>query len=147
MLKINKKVEYALMALKFMALKPRDELTSAREICEEFKAPFDTMAKVMQILNNNGVLVSAKGIKGGYRLAISLSEISYGQLQEWIEGEPSEHFCKNHKGTCELFGTCNIVTPIELLNSKIQHFLHGLSLEELFRGELPPLSISEEIQQ
>jgi Rrf2 family protein len=147
MLKINKKVEYALMGLKFMAQKPEGELTSAREICAEFNAPFDTMAKVMQILNNHGVLVSVKGIKGGYRLAMPLTKISYGQLQVWIEGEQSEHFCKNHKGMCDLYEKCNIVTPVELLNSKIQHFLHGLTLEELFRGELPTLSITQEIQQ
>jgi Rrf2 family protein len=145
MLKINKKIEYALMGLKFMAQKPGDELTSAREICDEFKAPFDTMAKVMQILNNNNVLVSVKGIKGGYRLNKTLSQISYGQLQEWIEGEQSEHFCKNHKGMCELYVTCNIVTPVELLNSKIQQFLYGLTLEELFRGEIPALSNTQEI--
>jgi hypothetical protein len=42
MLKINKKVEYALMALKFMADRTRTNsgeeynLTSAREICDEF---------------------------------------------------------------------------------------------------------------
>ena len=67
MLKINKKVEYALMALKFMAEeKAIGKITSAREICDKFNTPFDTTAKVMQAMNHHKILNSVKGTKGGY---------------------------------------------------------------------------------
>jgi Rrf2 family protein len=132
-LKINKKVEYALMALKFMSDKPDiSALVSAREICDTFETPFDTTAKVMQIMNNHSILKSVKGIKGGYSLNKSLKEVSYLELVQMIE-ERTEigNVCTNHKGTCELIGKCNITTPIENLNRKLNIFLLNLSLSDL----------------
>jgi Rrf2 family protein len=138
MLKINKKVEYALMALKFMADKSQNGdqnfLTSAREVCDEFNLPFDTTAKVMQLMNNQEILKSTKGIKGGYVLSKNLSEISYMSLVNLIEGKVSGSVCTTTKGTCELFGKCNIATPVELLNRKLNVFLETLSLADLLQG-------------
>lgn len=140
MLKINKKVEYALMALKFMADKARHStdgsvLTSAREVCDEFNTPFDTTAKVMQLMNNQDILKSTKGIKGGYSLSKNLNEITYMELVRLIEGK--DHLgrvCESKQGTCELYGKCNIATPVEKLNRKLNQFLETLTLEDLLQG-------------
>lgn len=145
MLKINKKVEYALMALKFMADKALTHqsngessdhvtLTSAREICDEFHMPFDTTAKVMQLMNNQEILKSVKGIKGGYSLNKDLSEITYMSLVRMIEGKVVGRVCITTKGTCELFSKCNITTPVEHLNRKLNIFLETLSLADLLQG-------------
>lgn len=139
MLKINKKVEYALMALKFMADKSHSQaagestLTSAREICDEFKTPFDTTAKVMQLMNNQEILKSVKGIKGGYSLNKPLEDITYMHLVRLIEGKIDSGVCVTNKGTCELFGKCNISTPLELLNRKLNVFLESLTLADLLQ--------------
>ena len=138
MLKINKKVEYALMALKFMADKALTSdqlhLTSAREICDEFNTPFDTTAKVMQLMNNHEILKSTKGIKGGYSLHKDLSKITYMNLVRLIEGKNIGRVCVTDKGTCELFGKCNIATPVDLLNRKLNVFLESLTLADLLQG-------------
>lgn len=140
MLKINKKVEYALMALKFMAEKKSENasetpLISAREVCDHFHTPFDTTAKVMQVMNNHEILTSVKGIRGGYLLSKGLDQITYMDLVQMIEGkEEIGRICSNHKGTCELIGVCNISTPVENLNRKLNSFLEKLTLEELLQG-------------
>jgi len=136
MLKINKKVEYALMALKFMADKnDHAALVSAREICDVFHTPFDTTAKVMQVMNSHDILKSVKGIKGGYSLNKNLNAITYMELVQMIEGrEEIGRVCTNHKGTCELLGKCNISTPVENLNRKLNAFLENLTLAELLQG-------------
>ena len=140
MLKINRKVEYALMALKFMASKKESGLTSAREICETFNVPFDTTAKGLQIMNSKGLLHSVKGIRGGYQLEKNLDDITYMQLARMVEGKDDEvQFCQNSKGeVCELYSNCNIADPLELLNKKLNSYLEGLSLKELlFDGQDP----------
>lgn len=137
MLKINKKVEYALMALKIIALKKEGELTSAREVCDNIGTPFDTTAKVMQIMNQNGVLKSIKGVKGGYSLTKSVEEISYKELVEMIEGKKYESVCQTNKGVCDLFKNCNIKSPMDSLNIKVNNFLAGLTLAELLFGSGP----------
>ena len=136
MLKINKKVEYALMALKFMADKiDQSTLVSAREICDAFQTPFDTTAKVMQVMNNHDILKSVKGIKGGYSLNKNLEEITYMDLIQMIEGrEDLGRVCSNHKGTCDFIVNCNISTPVENLNLKLNAFLKNLTLAELLQG-------------
>jgi len=129
MVKINKKVEYALMVLKHMYNKPEEELTTAREICDKYQIPFDTTAKVMQQMNSYGFFNSQKGVKGGYSLKINLKNISYLELVELVEGKNSTIDCMSDK--CSLLNSCNIVSPMKKLNEHLVYFFKGLSLDEL----------------
>ena len=114
MIKINRKIEYALMVLKLMKDKAPNELTTAREVCDRFESPFDTTAKVMQLMNTAGILHSLKGVKGGYVLSRDLSQVSYMELVELIEGKSFMMDC--HEGPCDLIHKCNITQPIKRLN-------------------------------
>ncbi len=129
MIKINRKIEYALMALKLMKEKNLSELTTAREVCDRFETPFDTTSKVMQLMNNCGVLLSHKGVKGGYTLARDLSEVSYMELVELIEGKSFMMDC--HEGPCDLYHKCNITQPIKRLNDYLINIFNSISLNEL----------------
>ena len=81
------------------------------------------------------ILEPVKGIKGGYSLNKSLSSITYMELVRMIEGrEEIGRVCSNHKGNCELIGKCNISTPVEVLNRKLNSFLENLTLAELLQG-------------
>jgi len=138
MLRINRKVEYALMALKYMSQKTNGKLSSAREICDQFKTPFDTTAKVMQTLNHKEILNSVKGVKGGYFLAKDLSDITFYELCQMIEGKLDQHetCIKGDGANCEHYETCNIATPLENLGAKIISVFQQLSLKDLL--ELNP---------
>jgi len=129
MIKINRKVEYALMVLKLMQDKDTTDLTTAREVCDQYELPFDTTAKVMQQMNGAGFLHSHKGVKGGYTLARDLSSISYIELAELIEGKSFMMDC--HEGPCDLFHSCNISQPIKRLNDYVLNIFSSLSLQEL----------------
>jgi Rrf2 family protein len=129
LVKINKKVEYALIVLKHMSTKDIKSLSQAREVCELYQTPFDTTAKVMQQMNQAGFFNSQKGAKGGYSLKVDLNNISYLQLVEIIEGKKSVIDCADTK--CNLIKSCNIVSPITKLNKHLTYFFQGLSLEEL----------------
>jgi len=134
MLKMNRKVEYALIALKCLSDNPGKKI-SAREICDEFHIPFDTTSKVMQILNNHGILKSEKGIKGGYIILKSLYEMSFSELVKIIEGK--DEFgpnCSSPTQNCELITTCNISGPISNLNNMIFQFLSDLTVGDLLHG-------------
>jgi Rrf2 family protein len=128
MIKINRKIEYALMVLHFMKDRA-GALTTAREICDEFNTPFDTTAKVMQLMNSAGILHSQKGVKGGYTLAKDLSEVTYLELAELIEGRAFMMDC--HEGPCELIHTCNISQPIKRLNDYLITIFKSLTVHEL----------------
>lgn len=129
MVKINKKVEYALMVLKFMADQTGGELITARDICDKFNIPFDTTAKVMQQMNNVGILHSTKGVKGGYTLKADLERVSYLQLAELVEGKKVAADCQS--SNCSLIETCNITKPISRLNEYLMYFFQDLTLKDL----------------
>ena len=129
MIKLNRKVEYALMVLKLMKDKESQELTTAREVCDRYETPFDTTAKVMQLMNTAGILHSQKGVKGGYTISKDLSEVSYLELVELIEGKSFMMDC--HEGPCELINKCNISQPIKRLNDYLITIFNSLSLNEL----------------
>ena len=129
MIKINRKVEYALMVLKLMKDKSEEELTTAREVCDRFQTPFDTTAKVMQLMNSANILKSHKGVKGGYTLAKNLSDVTYLELVQLIEGKSFMMDC--HQGPCDLYQSCNISQPIKRLNDYLITIFSTLSLNEL----------------
>jgi Rrf2 family protein len=129
MIKINRKIEYALMVLKLMKEKDQAELTTAREVCDRFETPFDTTAKVMQLMNNAGILQSQKGVKGGYTLSRDLSRVTYMELVELIEGKSFMMDC--HDGPCDMINKCNITQPIKRLNDYLINIFNALSLNEL----------------
>jgi Rrf2 family protein len=70
MLRLSKKADYALMAMKDLARRAdASSSTSAREIAERYDIPIELMAKVLQRLVRTGLLVSTQGTGGGYALS------------------------------------------------------------------------------
>lgn len=132
--RLNRKVEYALMALNFMAAKPEGALTSAKEISENLKLPFDATARVLQAMAHAGFLRVVQGAHGGYGIVKDLSEISFHQLVEIIEG-PLEIARCLHSENCDLLSKCNIQSPMSVLNHKLTEFYQGLRLDEILRPQ------------
>ena len=69
MLRLSKKADYALIAMKHLALRGDRGSSSAREIAEQYDIPIELMAKVLQRLVRRGLLASQQGTRGGYQLA------------------------------------------------------------------------------
>ncbi|AYF44267.1 MULTISPECIES: RrF2 family transcriptional regulator [Halobacteriovorax] len=138
MYKVSKKTQYALTALKHMqeyGHTCEENLTSAREICDKYDMPFDPVSKVMQKLNNSGILSSIKGIKGGYFLSRPLSNLNLFEVSNIIEGKVKETACDALKGKCDKYLACELISPIEKINSHVNHHLISVSLEELLMNK------------
>ncbi len=84
--KINRKVEYALIALKHMRSKQPGEMTTVKELSGLYKCPFEATSKVLQTLAQHGMLRSEQGAHGGYQLVKDLHRISLYELMETIVG-------------------------------------------------------------
>lgn len=129
--KINRKIEYALMALKYMSQKIPGELTTAKEVSDSFQTPFDATARVMQIMAQKGWLRSEQGAMGGYQITKDLSKVSMQDLIAIIEGPTAVARCLHKNSPCEIQMTCNIASPITKLNNKLNEFYQGLNLKDL----------------
>lgn len=129
--KLNRKLEYALMALKHMSAKIPGELTSAKEVSENFSSPFDATARVMQAMAQRGLLRAEHGAFGGYQITKDLSKVTMLQLLDIIEGPTAMVKCMHKESPCVIQGTCNIVSPVQLLQSKLNEFYSNITLKEL----------------
>ena len=143
MLKVNRKVEYGLVALKYMIGKPKGELTSVREICDAFGTPFDPVAHVMRILNTAGLVKSEQGARGGYRLQERIQDVTFGDFIEVIEGQALAFTDCLREGDCRctMMDRCNILSPMHQLHDRLRTFLRSITLNELLvSGSLASLA-------
>src|SRR5438093_13537934 len=110
MLRLSKKADYALIAMKHLALRgdraPAGS-SSAREIAELYDIPIELMAKVLQRLVRGGLLASHQGTRGGYQLARIPAQISVADVIQAIDGPVAVTACSTEAGQCEQFAKCN----------------------------------------
>lgn len=148
--KINRKLEYALIALKHMKTKSPGELSTAKEISQQFHIPFDATARVMQILAQKQILKSEQGVNGGYQIVKDLNKLSLGELMEFILGPVLLAKCllkddlqKNLKESpCEVIEHCSIMSPMSNLNRKLNEFYDGIKVGELLDPKTSKLEAS-----
>lgn len=141
MFKSNKKLGYALIALKHMFNKHQGELTSAKELSEHYKIPFDAISRVLQTMTRAGLLRSEQGIHGGYIIQKDFALVSFLDLIQIIMGSANVTHCMSHKECdCALTKTCNIVSPIEWLNARLKSFYATVTLKQLLGTERPTTS-------
>lgn len=142
MFTVNKKVEYALIALKHMAQIEDGILCSVKEICEQYKAPFDVTSRSMQQMASHGILKSEKGVNGGYRVSQDLNEISMLSLVEILLGSVHVAKCLPGDGSsCKLGETCNLINPMMKLDSRLRQFLESVTVGELLDNNLTAVTV------
>ena len=132
-MKLNRKVEFALIALRHMHAKSPGVLSTAKEISDIYGCSFDVTARVLQKLAQVGLLKSVQGAQGGYQIVQDLQKVSFYQLNEALVGPLEIARCLHESGSsCEIRSSCNIVTPVQRLNQKLQDFYKDLPILELF---------------
>jgi|TARA_B100002051_G_scaffold223125_1_gene217554 Rrf2 family protein len=132
MLKINKSIEYALIAIKHIKSNNSNKLFSSRDISDLYNIPYELLSKILQRLCKLGYLQSVKGPNGGYLLKKSLNKISLIKFIEEFEGPVSFSQCTIDTNTeCSQFDLCNIKSPINEINNNIRELLSNMYLNEI----------------
>src|SRR5215203_526364 len=113
MLRLSKKADYALIAMKHLAHKDTGATSSsAREIAEHYDIPIELMAKVLQRLVRTGLLISTQGTRGGYTLNRPAASISVADVIQAIDGPLTVTACSTEKNSCEQYTRCSIRDPL-----------------------------------
>lgn len=131
MLKLGRKVEYALISLYHLDSLAEGELVASREIGERYKVPQDVLGKVLQALNRAELIVSVQGAKGGYLLKQPLAEIALGDVVEAVEGPVNlaKCTCRTPERVCPQQACCNIRDRVHQLQSALNGFLFSFRLD------------------
>jgi Rrf2 family protein len=135
MLRLTKKADYGLMALKYLAEHVDEGAQSAKDIAEAYHIPPQLLAKILQTLARGGLLYSHAGTYGGYALARAASEITAFEVIRAIDGPLFITSCITIHGTCDLAGHCTIKEPLRKVNDSIKELLNGIRISDL--AEVP----------
>ena len=131
MLRLSKKSDYALMAMKHLATRCDAASASAREIAEQYDIPVELMAKVLQRLARRGLLTSHQGTRGGYRLSKAASAISVADIIQAIDGPLTVTACSSEAENCGQFAKCSVRDPLWRIKDRILSALATCSLQEV----------------
>ena len=131
MLRLSKKADYALMAMKHLTVRTDVPSASAREIAEAYDIPVELMAKVLQRLVRRGLLASHQGTRGGYRLSRAASLISVADVIQAIDGPLTVTACSSDAENCGQYSKCSIRDPLWRIKDRIVAALATCSLQEM----------------
>jgi FeS assembly SUF system regulator len=132
MLRLSKKADYALIAMKHLAQKGSGaQSSSAREIAEQYDIPIELMAKVLQRLVRTGLLVSTHGTRGGYTLGRAAQSISVAEVIQAIDGPLTVTACSDANSDCEQYSKCSVRDPLWQIRERIVEALRTVTLSEM----------------
>ncbi len=129
---LTKKSEYALLSL--LSIAKSSEPKNVDILSKELDIPKSFLAKIMQNLAKQEVVISHRGINGGFLLKKSIENITILEVVEAAEEKvpmvfecsPSLHSCPNNKAKI-----CNVWPLLNNLQNKVNDFLSKLTLKDI----------------
>jgi Rrf2 family protein len=132
MLKLTKKADYGLIAMRHLAENSATGSVSAKDLAEMYGIPQEALAKILQKLARAGLLTSQHGINGGYTLARDSRQISALEVIKAIDGPLFLTSCTSDKrGDCDQTDRCTVREPLRRVGESIQEVLGRLTIYEM----------------
>jgi Rrf2 family protein len=138
LLKLTKKADYGLIALKHLAVHGRKRAVSAKELADCYRIPLPILSKVLQKLARDGFLISEQGTNGGYRLSRAASSITTLEVIRAIDGPILLTSCFTDGAECDQSVSCIVREPLRKVHEGILHLLNSITIHELSGEQEPP---------
>jgi FeS assembly SUF system regulator len=140
MLRMSKLTDYGTMVLAQLAASAPG-WTTAAQVADATHLGQPTVSKLLKSLVHSGLVVSSRGVQGGYALARPAAAISAAEILDALEGPVALTECSASHGVCDLESYCRVGTAWQRINHSIRKALDGISLADLQtrREPLPDL--------
>ncbi|MBV9929625.1 MAG: Rrf2 family transcriptional regulator [Alphaproteobacteria bacterium] len=126
--------DYAVVLLAAAARYPAGAWLSATLLATETGIPLPTAQKLTGRLAAAGLLATARGAGGGFRLARGAQAISLADIVEAVEGPIAMTNCVDHgRHDCALERACAVRPHMGVVNGAVRGALQAVSLEQLAR--------------
>jgi Rrf2 family protein len=131
MLKLSKRADYGLIAVRHLAGQPSSVACSANEIARAYGIPAELLAKILQKLARNGLLISQHGTNGGYVLAKPPSQLTALEVIRAIEGPLLITSCVTERRECGQMLKCTVREPLRHVNDALLKALGAVTISHL----------------
>jgi Rrf2 family protein len=134
MLKLSKKSEYALMAVRYLAINSNGKYVTARDISQSYDIPYELVSKILQQLVRKNLISSYQGVRGGYSLVKSPEQISLFEIITAIEDNYQITNCMNINSSqkdCSHFDCCMIRDPLIKVQREIDKIFQNMKINQI----------------
>lgn len=142
MLRMTRQADYGIVLLTYFAHHPpmvaangrasHSGVYNARDLAAQVHLPEPMVGKILKLLGRAGLLVSTRGVKGGYRLARDPAEISVADIVQAIEGPIAITECTNLDAVnCSIAAMCAVKSNWQTINRVVRDALDRISLEQM----------------
>ena len=129
MMKLTRKLEYALISLRHMQMKG-DTLSSSKEISQMYMIPGELLAKTLQQMARLKYIEAVQGPNGGYKLHQSLNDLNFTKFIEQMEGPLGIVDCSINMD-CTQLNNCNIRMPMNKINENIRSIFNNIRVADI----------------
>jgi FeS assembly SUF system regulator len=131
MLRISKLTDYGTLVLVHLARYDAGQLCPASDVATGTHLALPTVQKVLKTLANGGLVESARGAEGGYRLARSPEQITAAEILEVLEGPFAITECSEVNSSCELEHDCMVGGAWQKISKAIRGAMEEIRLSDL----------------
>lgn len=146
-MRVTAKGEYATQAVLHLSLQYPDVVT-IHEIAQRHHIPLKYLEQILLELKRGGILESRRGVRGGYTLAKSPTEISVGDVLRVVDGAFAESSCVHNEamgGVCVEGESCGLKQTWKDVQGAVERILFATSFEDVRRRTLNSAGRREEI--
>ena len=121
-MKISTKGRYALRLMLDLAMNHGGGFIPLKTVAQRQEISDKYLEQIIHRLNREGLVESARGAQGGYRLARKAEDYSVGEILRTVEGSLAPVSCLDCKTPCDKFDSCLTIG----LYKKIQDAIDGV---------------------
>ncbi len=133
-MELNTKARYAVTALADLAKFGGGDALSLASIAERQQLPVAYLEQIFMSLRRSGLVDSARGRSGGYRLSKPAAEVSVADIMRAVEEETRMTSCRDAHTPCRGDKPCLTHSLWTALGAEIDGFLARVSLQDVLDG-------------
>ena len=131
MFRITKQTDYGIVLVSHMAAEPERQFT-APDLAAEAQLPLPMVAKILKLLAREGVLVSHRGVNGGYALARSPQAIAVSEVITALDGSIAMTECiDDGPSECVQELICPLRSNWQVINRAVRRVLDEIKIADM----------------
>lgn len=133
------KTEYGLVCLVQMARRSPSDFVTIKEIAEKEQFSPAYIEKILQTLHGVNIVISHRGVQGGFSLARPSSQITLKEIIEALEGHTFDVFCEpevREQIVCTHFCMCGVRPVWARTKELLDAFYSTITLDMIAKEEI-----------
>ncbi len=140
---ISKTAEYALRALLHLAREDAEHPLRSSHIADALGVPANYLSKILHSLARDGILISERGPRGGFRLARPAQELSLAEVLGPFDAHTTRRSCLLGRPECSDETACPVHERWKEVSEPVARFFQDTTLGDMLEGPLPHITLGK----